>query len=114
VEGAPMTANEALVVLVTAGSSEEAECIARTLVEEGLVACVNLVPGIRSIYRWQGKVADDGEILLVAKTRRDSFAALERRVRELHSYYVPEVLALAVVDGSAGYLRWLAEAVRGV
>jgi periplasmic divalent cation tolerance protein len=109
-----MTANEALVVLVTAGSSEEAECIARTLVEEGLVACVNLVPGIRSIYRWQGKVADDGEILLVAKTRRDSFAALERRVRELHSYDVPEVLALAVVDGSAGYLHWLAEAVRGV
>ena len=109
-----MTANEALVVLVTAGSTEEAERIARALVEERLAACVNLVPGIRSIYRWEGKIADDGEILLVAKTRRDSFAALERRVRELHSYEVPEVLALAVTDGSAPYLDWLAEAVKGV
>ena len=108
-----MTANEAIVVLVTAGSTEEAERIARALVEERLAACVNLVPGIRSIYRWKGKIADDGEILLVAKTRRDSFAALERRVRELHSYDVPEVLALAVTEGSTDYLRWLAEAVKG-
>ena len=105
-----MTANEAIVVLVTAGSIEEAERIARALVEERLAACVNLVPGIRSIYRWEDKIADDAEILLVAKTRRDSFAALERRVRELHSYDVPEVLGLAVTDGSPGYLGWLAEA----
>ena len=109
-----MTANEAIVVLVTAGSIEEAQRIARALVEERLAACVNLVPGIRSIYRWQGTIADDGEVLLVAKTRRDSFAPLERRVRELHSYDVPEVLALVVTDGSAAYLGWLAEAVKGV
>ncbi|MGH7804266.1 MAG: divalent-cation tolerance protein CutA, partial [Candidatus Binatia bacterium] len=90
-----MNPDEALVVLMTAGSVEEAARIARALVEERLAACVNLVPGIRSIYRWQGAIADDAEVLLVAKTRRASLDALERRVRELHSYEVPEVLALA-------------------
>src|SRR5882724_199949 len=98
---------EAIAVLMTTGSAEIAEKIARTLVEERLAACVNIVPGIRSIYRWQGSVADDAEWLLVAKTARSRFAALEARVRALHSYEVPEVIALEIVEGSAPYLEWL-------
>lgn len=97
----------AIVVLVTAGTEEEAACIARTLVEERLVACANVVPAIRSIYRWREKVNDDREVLLVLKTRRELFTALEGRVRELHSYEVPEVIALEVSEGSAPYLEWL-------
>ncbi len=99
--------NEGIVVLMTAGSAESAEKIARALVEERLAACVNVVPGIRSIYRWQGSVADDAEWLLVAKTARSCFAALEARVRALHSYEVPEVIAIEIVEGSAPYLDWL-------
>jgi len=100
--------NEAIVVLVTAGSAESAEKIARALVEERLAACVNVIPGIRSIYRWQGRVADDAEWLLVAKTGRSRFAELEARVRALHSYEVPEVIMLPVVGGAADYLAWIA------
>ena len=108
-----MTVDDAILVLVTAGSAEEAERIARALVEEGLAACVNIVPGIRSIYRWKDAVAHDAEVLLLGKTRRRCFADLERRVRELHSYEVPEVIALSIADGSAPYLEWLAGALRG-
>lgn len=107
-----MKPSEAWVVLVTAPNEREAETLARTLVEEELAACVNLVPGIRSFYRWEGKVADDREVLLVAKTRRDRFADLAARVRTLHSYDVPEVLALEVGDGSAPYLEWIGDSVR--
>ena len=102
-----------LVVLVTAGSADEAAAIARALVEERLAACANVVPGIRSIYRWEGAVHDDAEVLLVVKTRADRFEALARRVGELHSYDVPEVIALPVVAGSARYLAWLDEAIAG-
>jgi periplasmic divalent cation tolerance protein len=97
----------AIVVLVTAGSAPNAELLARTMVEERLAACVNVVPGVRSIYRWQGKVVEEGEWLLVVKTRRSSFAALEARVRELHDYETPEVIALDVALGSAPYLEWV-------
>jgi len=100
--------NQPIVVLMTAGSAEDAAKIARALVEERLVACVNVVPGIRSIYRWQGNVADEAEWLLVAKTTRSRFSGLEARVRELHSYEVPEVIAVEIADGSAPYLEWLA------
>lgn len=106
-----MSAADALVVLVTAGSKDEATRIARALVEEGLAACVNLVPGVRSIYRWEGAVADEEEVLLIAKTRRQRFDELESRIRALHSYAVPEILALAVEGGSAAYLDWLAASV---
>jgi len=101
-----------LVVLITAGSADEATAIARALVDERLAACTNLVPGVRSIYRWEGVVHDDPEVLLVAKTRADRFAALARRVAELHSYDVPEVIALPLVAGAARYLDWLDETVR--
>ena len=97
-----------LVVLVTAPSAEKAAELARQLVEERLAACGNVLPGIRSIYRWEGKVQDEPEALLVLKTHRDRFEALRNRVLALHPYQVPEVIALPVEAGSAGYLAWVA------
>lgn len=101
---------EALVVLVTAPSPERAAELARALVEEGLAACGNVVPGLRSIYRWEGKVQEDAEALLLLKTTRARFEALRERVLALHPYDVPEVIALPVTAGSAPYLAWLAAA----
>jgi periplasmic divalent cation tolerance protein len=98
-----------VVVMVTAGSAEEAAGIGRALVTERLAACANVVGPIRSIYRWEGAVEDATEHLLLVKARRADVAALEARVRELHSYDVPEVVALPIADGSAAYLAWLAE-----
>jgi periplasmic divalent cation tolerance protein len=97
------------VILSTAASVEVAERIARALVEEGLVACVNIVPGIRSIYRWQGKVCDDAEVLLIAKVALARRAAALARLRELHPYEVPEGIAFEVVDGLPDYLAWVIE-----
>jgi len=99
--------SDTIVVLVTAGSEEDAARIGRALVEERLVACANLVRSIRSIYRWEGRISDEEEHLLVLKTRRARFADVERRVRELHSYEVPEVIALDVTAGSEPYLEWI-------
>ncbi len=98
---------DAVVVLVTTPTPERAAEIARALVEERLAACGNVVPGLRSIYRWEGKVEDEPEALLVLKTTRARFDALRARVLELHSYQVPEVLALPVEAGSAAYLEWI-------
>src|SRR5512138_3591241 len=103
-----MTGTDALVVLVTAPSPEKAAELARAVVEERLAACGNVVPGLRSIYRWEGKVQEDEEALLVLKTTRARFDALRDRVHALHPYDVPEVLALPVEAGSAAYLAWLA------
>ena len=107
-----MSPADAIVVLVTAGSEAEAARIGRALVDERLAACVNIVGRIRSIYRWEGAVEDAHEHLLIVKARAVDLARLERRVRQLHSYEVPEVLALPVQDGSAPYLAWLDEATR--
>jgi periplasmic divalent cation tolerance protein len=107
-----MKAEEFVVVLVTAGSAEEAERLGRTLVDERLIACANVVGPIRSIYRWEGRVEEAAEHLLVLKARAADAAALEARVRALHTYEVPEVLALPLRAGSAPYLAWLAEATR--
>jgi periplasmic divalent cation tolerance protein len=95
------------VVLVTVPDAEVGARLARVVVEERLAACVNLLPGVRSIYRWQGAVHDDAEVLLVMKTRADRVEALGARVRELHPYEVPEVLALAAAGGSLEYLAWV-------
>jgi periplasmic divalent cation tolerance protein len=100
---------DALVVLVTAPSAEKAAELARALVEERLAACGNVVPGLRSIYRWQGAVQEDTEALLVLKTTRARFEALRDRILALHPYEVPEVLAVPVEAGSARYLGWIAE-----
>jgi periplasmic divalent cation tolerance protein len=99
---------DALVVLVTTPTPERAAEIARALVEERLAACGNVVPAIRSIYRWEGKVQDEQEALLVLKTTRARFDALRARVVALHPYQVPEVIALGVEAGHAPYLAWIA------
>jgi uncharacterized protein involved in tolerance to divalent cations/8-oxo-dGTP pyrophosphatase MutT (NUDIX family) len=96
-----------IVVYVTAGSAEEAEQLAQTLVGEKLAACVNRIKSVRSVYRWQGQIEQSDEELLIIKTRKELFSALEKRVREVHSYSVPEVIALPIIAGSAGYLSWL-------
>lgn len=97
------------VLLVTCGSEEEAARIGRALVEEGLAACVNLLSPVRSIYRWEGKVCDEREWLLVIKTRTERFSEIEERVRSLHAYSVPEIISLPIVEGSAPYLAWVKE-----
>jgi periplasmic divalent cation tolerance protein len=96
-----------VVVLVTAGSRDEAQRIGRALVEERLAACVNVVGPVCSIYRWEGAVEEAEEHLLVVKARASDLDALGARVRALHSYDVPEVLALPVTAGSEDYLAWL-------
>ncbi len=99
------------VVLVTAGSEDEAAKIARALVDERLAACVNIVPGMRSIYRWRGAVKDDSEVLMIIKTGAAAIDALEARVRELHSYEFPEIISLPLDKGNGPYLDWLAESL---
>lgn len=96
-----------LVVFVTASTEEEAAGIARALVEEGLAGCVNIIKDIRSIYTWKGKTEDSAEALLIIKTREESFPAMEKKIKELHSYEVPEVIALPLTLGSNAYLEWL-------
>ena len=99
------------VVLSTMPDDERAATIARALVDGGVAACVNLVPGVRSIYRWEGAVADDREQLAIIKTRRDRVDALLVRLRELHPYDVPEAIVLPVAGGHPPYLAWVAQAV---
>jgi periplasmic divalent cation tolerance protein len=107
-----MTASDDVrVVLMTAPDAEVGARLARALVEERLAACVNVVPGVRSIYRWEGRIQDDAEVLLIAKTRADRCDELAARVRALHPYALPEVLALAASDGSLEYLAWVAAEV---
>ncbi len=96
-----------IVVLSTCDSEEEAKRLARHLVEERLAACVNIVPGARSVYRWKDKIEESSEFLLVIKSRRDLFPALRAELEKVHSYEVPEVIALPISDGSEPYLSWL-------
>lgn len=97
------------VVLITVPTEEKAREIARALVEERLAACVNILPGLTSVYRWQGEVVEDQELLLVVKTTTFRFPALKERVLSLHPYSVPEILALPVAEGHRAYLDWLRE-----
>lgn len=99
------------IVLTTAGTKEEAHKIARGLVERRLAACVNIVPQVESVYRWQGKVEEATEWLLVIKTKAGAFGRVREAIRELHSYEVPECVGLAVEDGSTEYLAWIGEQV---
>ena len=96
-----------IVVLTTCESEEEAARLARHLVDHRLAACVNIIPGVRSIYRWKDQVEDSAEFVLVIKSRRDVFNKVREAIAQLHSYEIPEVIALPVVDGSDAYLRWL-------
>ena len=96
-----------IVVFSTAASAAEAEAIARRLVEERLAACVNVVTGVRSFYRWKDKIENSPEWLLVIKSSRGRFEALRAALEKLHSYEVPEVIALPVVEGAENYLNWM-------
>jgi periplasmic divalent cation tolerance protein len=101
-----------IVVLITVPDEEEAASLATILVDERFAACVNIVNGMRSVYRWKGELFDEPECLLIVKTVSDNFAALEARVRELHGYEVPEIIALPVVKGFGAYLDWVEENTR--
>jgi periplasmic divalent cation tolerance protein len=102
-----------IVVLVMCGSRKEARKIARALVERRLAACVSEIGApVRSVYRWKGKVETAEEFLLVIKSTKRRFAGLQAAVRELHSYEVPEIIALPVEEGSWAYLKWMAESVK--
>ncbi|MHB8484161.1 MAG: divalent-cation tolerance protein CutA [Candidatus Acidiferrales bacterium] len=103
-----------IVVMVTCGSQAEAKKIARAVVEARLAACANVMGSpVQSIYRWKGKVETAKEVLMLIKSTRKRFSALEREIRRLHSYDTPEIAAVAVVVGSAPYLRWIKDSVAG-
>jgi len=103
--------DDPVVVYVTASSEEEARCIGKKLVEEGFAACANIVPNIRSIYIWKGELCDDGEVLLIIKSRKIHIDKIVKRVKDLHSYQVPEVIALPIIQGSEDYLSWMEESL---
>jgi|SRR5580704_8861633 periplasmic divalent cation tolerance protein len=101
------------IVLSTASSEDEARKIARSLVERQLAACVNIVPQIESIYRWKGNIESNREYLLLIKTSADQFPAVRDAIRALHSYELPECIALNIEDGSSEYLDWLGDSLGG-
>ena len=97
----------AMVVLCTCASIEVAKPLARTLVEESLAACVNIVPGLISVYRWKDSLQEDSEVLLIIKTCREIFPLLEKRIRELHPYELPEIVGVTVDSVFQQYLDWI-------
>jgi periplasmic divalent cation tolerance protein len=104
--------SDAIIVFMTASNGEEAARLADMLVGAHLAACVQILPEMESVYRWQGKIERAAEILLLAKTTRSKFDELEREVRALHSYDTPEIIAVPVVAGSASYVDWLIESTK--
>ena len=104
-------ATDAIVVFMTAAEGQEAVRLADALVEKRLAACVQILPDMRSVYRWQGKVERQREVLLIAKTVSSRFEELEKEVRALHSYETPEIVAVPLLAGSAPYLAWLETSV---
>jgi periplasmic divalent cation tolerance protein len=101
----------AIVVVTTVGTEEQAYLIAREIVARRQAACVNIVPGIRSIYRWKGKICKDGELLLIVKTLEGEFEGIAATIRELHSYELPEILSFGVSQGEQRFLEWIAGSV---
>ncbi len=101
-----------VVILVTTASRREAKNIAKHLVEAKLAACVSISQPIRSVYRWEGKIADEKEYLLFIKTARDLFPELKAAIAKIHSYHTPEIVCLPIIDGSRNYLEWIAESVK--
>ena len=108
-----MPQNIAVIVLCTASTEKEALTIAQTLVQREEAACVNMVPMIRSIYRWKGKVCNEAEQLLIIKTTRVTLGDVSRTIKELHSYELPEILALQITDGDESVIRWICDSVKG-
>ena len=105
--------NKYLIVFSTCPDEDSAASLATALVSEGLAACVNRVPGVRSTYRWQGEIHDEPEVLLIAKTTRGRLSNLTARIEELHPYEVPEVIAVDIGAGSERYLDWLGQTLPG-
>jgi periplasmic divalent cation tolerance protein len=101
----------AIVVVTTVGTEEQAYLIAREIVARRQAACVNIVPGIRSIYRWKGKICKDGELMLLVKTLEGEFEGVMATIRELHSYELPEILSFSVTQGEPKFLDWIAGSV---
>ena len=97
----------AIVVVTTVGTEEEANLVAEELVERRHSCCVNILPIHRSVYRWQGKICDDSEYMLIIKTLESEYSAVEAALRELHSYDLPEILAFGILRGEAGFLTWI-------
>lgn len=106
-----MSDSRPIIVFVTAPDTDVAASIGRRLVERRLAACCNIVPGLRSIYRWEGKICDDPEVLMVIKSTSEQFNKLEEAVREWHPYDVAEIIAVPISEGSRPYLDWLAQSV---
>ena len=98
---------QAILVLITCATLDEAKRIGRELVERRLAACVNVIPQVRSLFSWEGSLSEEEEVLLMVKTRRPRFKALALSVKSLHSYRVPEIIALPILEGSSSYLRWV-------
>lgn len=98
---------KAIVIFVTASSTDEARKIGQTLVEEDRVACCNIVQSVESIFKWEGKLQVEREVLIICKTREDLFDTVEKRIKQLHSYQVPEIIAVPITQGSKGYLDWV-------
>ncbi len=103
---------DAIVVLVTTSSEEEATALGKMLVEHRLVACVNVLPKVKSIFQWDGKISEEEECLMILKTRKPLFKALEKMIIAQHSYDVPEIIALPIVEGSPSYLSWVHDMTR--
>jgi len=101
-----------IVILVTAANRDEGREIARHLVESRLAACVNILPPVESVYRWQGEVAEEGEFLLIVKSTKALFAEIETEILKLHSYRIPEIICLPIDEGSRNYLQWIADSVK--
>jgi len=100
-----------IVIFVTASSKQEAQKIARLLIKNKLVACVNIIPGIKSLFWWQGKVDEANESLLIIKSRKSALPGVIKLVKSIHSYEVPEIIALPIIAGDKNYLKWLNESL---
>lgn len=103
--------NEPLICYCTCPDEEVALALARQMVEQRLAACVNILPAVQSVYRWQGKVETAGETMLWLKTTRRHFPALEAALRQAHPYELPEIVAVSIADGSEAYLQWLKDSL---
>ena len=101
-----------IIVLITAKDNSEAEKIARSLIEQKLIACANIVPGVKSFFRWEGKADNANEVLLILKTKKNLFKRVEKAVKALHSYEVPEIIALPIIEGHRPYLKWVNESTK--
>jgi periplasmic divalent cation tolerance protein len=101
-----------IIVIITATSRREADLIANSLVDSRIAACVNILPGVKSVYTWKGKKEVSRELMLIVKTKKDKFIELKKAVKSLHSYEVPEIISVEIDDGEEKYLNWIKEAVR--